>query len=89
MVPGKHGTTDLILELKEAEIKAEAIPLYMHQRHIEKKQPKYSNETPAVMVHAGQVNKTTTLPLPTDEEWRQAISEDHDLGYIKRILSIT
>ena len=38
------------------------------------------------MVHAGQINKTTTPPLPTDKEWRQAIPEDSDLGYIQRIL---
>ena len=40
------------------------------------------------MVHAGNINKTTAIPLPTNEEWRQAISEDHDIGYIQRILSI-
>ena len=40
------------------------------------------------MLHAGQINKTTTLPLPTEGEWRKAISEDNDIGYIKRILSI-
>ena len=39
------------------------------------------------MVHADQINKTTTLHLPTEEEWMQATSEDHDLGYIKRVLS--
>ena len=39
------------------------------------------------MVHAGKINKTKTLPLPTEEEWRQATSEDRDLGYIKKILS--
>ena len=40
------------------------------------------------MVHAGQINKTTTVPLPNEEDWRQATSEDRDIGYIKRILSI-
>ena len=44
-------------------------------------------ETPTVMVHAGKINKTTTLRLPTEEEWRQATSYDNDLGYIRRILS--
>ena len=39
------------------------------------------------MVHAGQISKNTTLPLPTEEEWRKAKAEDHDLGYIKSILS--
>ena len=39
------------------------------------------------MVHKVKINKTTTLTLHTEEEWNQATSEDHDLGYIKRILS--
>ena len=39
------------------------------------------------MVHAGKLNETTTLPLPTYEEWILVTSEDHNLGYIKRILS--
>ena len=33
VVPGKHGMTALMLALKEAEIKAEAIPVHMHQGH--------------------------------------------------------
>ena len=41
------------------------------------------------MVHVVHINKTTTLTLPTEEEWRQAKSEDHDMGYIKSILSST
>ena len=40
-----------------------------------------------LIVHYGQINKTTTLPIPTEKEWRKATSEDHDLGYIKRFLS--
>ena len=40
------------------------------------------------MVHTGQINETTTLPLPTEEEWRQDTSEDHDLGFIKGVLAI-
>ena len=59
----------------------------MHKGHTETKKLKNNNETPTVIVHAGQINKTTTLPLPTDEYWMQATSEDHDIGYIKRILS--
>ena len=30
-VPGKHGITALIITVKEVEIKAEAIPVHMHQ----------------------------------------------------------
>ena len=48
---------------------------------------KYNNETPTYMVHAGQINETTTLPLPTEEDWKQATSEENDIGYIRRILS--
>ena len=59
----------------------------MHQGQIETQKMKYNNETPTVMVNAGQINKTTTMPLTTEEDWSQAKSEDHDLGYIKRILS--
>ena len=43
-------------------------------------------ETPKVMVYAGHINETTTLCLPTEDEWRQATSKDHNLRYIKRIL---
>ena len=39
-VPGKHGMADLILTLKEEEIKAEAIPVHMHQGHKESQHPK-------------------------------------------------
>ena len=39
------------------------------------------------MVHAEQINETTTLCLPKEEEWMQDTSEDNDLGYMKNILS--
>ena len=32
------------------------------------------------MVQAVKINETETLCLPTEEEWRQVKSEDHDLG---------
>ena len=76
-----------MLSLNEAGKKSEAIPVHMHQGHTETQQLKYNNETPPVMVHVVQINKTTTLPLPTEEKCRYATSEDHDLGYIKRVLS--
>ena len=59
----------------------------MHQGHTETQYLKYKNETPTLMVHTVYINKTTKLPLPTEEDWRQDTLEDHDLGYIKRILS--
>ena len=39
------------------------------------------------MVHVRNINENETLCLPIEEEWRQATSEYHDLGYIKNILS--
>ena len=39
------------------------------------------------MVHEGHINETKILGLPTEGEWRQVTSEDHNLRYIKRILS--
>ena len=35
LVPLKHGISALMLALKEAEIKAEAITVHMHQGHTE------------------------------------------------------
>ena len=65
VVPGKHGMEALMLAIKEAEINAEAVPVHMHQGNTETQQLKDNNETPTGMVHAGLINKTTTLPLPT------------------------
>ena len=87
VVPVKHGMSDLMLSLKDVEINAEAIPVQMHQGGTETQQLENNNETPTVMVHAGHINKITALNLPTDEEWRKATSEDHDLGYLNSILS--
>ena len=68
--------SDIMISLKEAEIKAEGIPVHMHHAKTATKQLKDKGEIPIVTVHVGQINKTTTLPLPTEEEWRQAKSED-------------
>ena len=40
-----------------------------------------------MIVHMGHINETTTLPIPTEEEEKQATPEDHDLVYIKMVLS--
>ena len=66
VVPGKHDMVALMLALKEAEIKAEAIPVYMHQKHNAKNHMKDKSKTPTVMVHAVHINKTITLFLPTE-----------------------
>ena len=60
----------------------------MNQGHTEIQNLKDNNENPTVIVHAGKINGTTAIPLPTEEEWRQDTSEDHDIGYINRILSL-
>ena len=59
----------------------------MQHGHTATKQLKYKYETPTLMVLAGNIKKTTTLCLPTYEEWRQATSEDNYLGYSNNILS--
>ena len=58
----------------------------MYQWQTARQQLKDKDETPTVMVHAGYINKTTTLFLPTEYEWMQATSEDNDLVYINNIL---
>ena len=87
LVTGKHGMLSLMVALKETEIRAESIPIHIHQGHTSTKQPKYKDGKTTVMVHVGKINETTTLCPPTDEEWRQATSEIYDIRYIKRILS--
>ena len=64
VVPGKHGIEDLMLALKEAEIKVEDIPVHMHQGDTVTQQMKYINETPIVIVHVGKIKETTTYLCP-------------------------
>ena len=87
MVPVKHGMIDLIIALKESEIKLEAMPVHMHQVYTATKQLKDKCEIPIVTVHAGNINKNTTLCVNKEEELRQATVEDHDLRNIKSVLS--
>ena len=72
LVTGKHGMSVLMLALKEAEIKVEDIPVHMHHKQTATKQMKYKGEIPTGALHAVKINKTTTLTLPTEEEWVQA-----------------
>ena len=65
VVTGKHGMVDLMLVLKEAEIKAEDIPVHMQQRQTATKHPKDNGEITKVTVRSGQLNDTTTLCIPT------------------------
>ena len=71
--------TVLMLELRKAEIKEESITVHINQGQILTKQLKYKDKTSPVMVHLGQTNVTTTICLLTEEEWRNYISEDHDI----------
>ena len=52
----------------------------MHHKHTSIKQLKAKGEKPTVMVHAVQIKETTTLPLPTEGDLRQATSDYFDLG---------
>ena len=47
---------DIVLALKEAEIKAEDIPVHMHQGKTSTQKLKDKDETPTVMVNAVQIN---------------------------------
>ena len=66
-MPREYGMTSLILALKEAKIKAEAVPVYMNQVQTATKYLKDKDEITTSMVNAGQINETTTLCLPTEE----------------------
>ena len=59
----------------------------MQHKQTATKQLKDKCEIPTATVHVGQINKTTTLSLPTEEYWSKATTEDHDIRYIKRNLS--
>ena len=59
----------------------------MHHSYTTTKQLKCNGEIPTGILNAGQINKTTTLPLPTEEEWRKDASYHPDIGYINIILS--
>ena len=87
VLTGKNGVAALMLALKEADIKVEAIPVHMHLGQTAAKQKNNKGVKNIVMVYAGHTNETTTLFLPTEEECGRTTSEDHDLGYIKSILS--
>ena len=64
-MPEKHGIAALVLALKEAEIKTEAIQSHIHQGKTSTKQRKDKVERSTVMLFSGQINETTTLYLPT------------------------
>ena len=39
------------------------------------------------MLHVRQINEITTLCITTEGYWRHANTDDHDLRFIKRVLS--
>ena len=57
VVYGKHGMSDRMLELKEAEIKAEDLTTHMNHKQTASKNPKYKGEIPTGTVHARQIKK--------------------------------
>ena len=85
--PGKYGMSAPMLAVMKAEIKVDTIPVHMHHEYITKKQMENNDEIPTGTVNAGHINKTTTLPLPTEEEQRQSTPKDNYLGYIQSISS--
>ena len=65
----KHGMESLMQALKEAEIKKESIPVHMYQGQTAIQQLTDNDETTTLMVHTGNINETTTLCIPKEEEW--------------------
>ena len=57
---------DLMLSLKEAEIRKEAIPVHMNQGKNTTKNINNKGETTIVMIHAGHINESEILRLPTE-----------------------
>ena len=55
----KNDLEDLMMALMNAEVKAEDIPLHIHQGHTKNKE--YKCEKTMVVVNSGHINKTTTL----------------------------
>ena len=71
-VPGHEGLAAVLDSLCGAE----------HQGTMQKVQPYAGMTTVSALQAAVVLNPTTTIPLPTDEDWRQAIQDDHDLSRI-------
>ena len=70
----KQGMEAIILALNEAEIRAEDRPEHTNQVQTATKHLKDTGEKNTVMVNSGHINKTTTLFITKEEEWRQATS---------------
>ena len=71
-VPGHEGLAAVLDSLCGAD----------HQGTMQKVQPYAGMTTVSALQAAVVLNPTTTIPLPTDEDWRQAIQNDHDLSRI-------
>ena len=87
VVTGKHGMSALMIDLNEAEIKAENIPVHMRQEKTATKHLKNKGKITTVMVHVVHINETSILSLPIKEEWMQDKAEANDFRYIIIILS--
>ena len=77
---------DIMLVIKDAYIKEESIPVYLHQEKTSANIFKNKVKKPMIMVHVRNINKSTALCLPTEEEWGQATEEYHNLNYINNTL---
>ena len=70
-VPGHEGIAAVFDSLSRAEKAAPHAPA-----------PYLGANIASAMQATVVLDQATTIPLPTDEEWRQAINEDHDLSKI-------
>jgi hypothetical protein len=75
-VPGHEGLAALFDSLSGAE----------QQATMKEVQPYAGPTMISAMQAAVVLNQATTIPLPTDEDWRQAVAADHDLSRIAQAL---
>ncbi len=69
--PGKHGLAALLTAMRQAEIRAAA---------------EY-DDPDRILAFVGEVNELTTVPLPTEERWREETANDPDLATIATALT--
>ncbi len=75
-VPGHEGLAAILDSLSGAE----------RQATMQDVQPYVGMTMVSALQAAVVLNQATTIPLPTDEDWRQATEEDHDLSRLVQAL---
>ena len=71
-IPGHEGLAAVLDSLCRAE----------HKTTIQKVQPYAGMTTISALQAAILLNPTTTIPLPMDNDWKQAVQNDHNLSRI-------